>query len=37
LLGAQLAVRQGSPFIRRAFLLVVALLIGKLSYDLLAQ
>lgn len=37
LLGAQLAVRQGSRFIRRAFLLVVALLIGKLLYDLLAQ
>jgi uncharacterized membrane protein YfcA len=37
LLGAQLAVRQGSRFIRRAFLVVVVALIGKLVYDLLLQ
>ena len=37
LLGAQLAVRQGSRFIRWMFLLVVAALIAKLAYDLLLQ
>lgn len=35
LLGAQLAVRKGSRFIRRMFLLVVVVLIGKLAWDLL--
>ena len=37
MLGAQLAVRQGSRFIRRMFLLVVVALIAKLAYDLLLQ
>jgi uncharacterized membrane protein YfcA len=37
LLGAQLAVRQGSRFIRRVFLVVVVVLIGKLFFDLLLQ
>ncbi len=37
MLGAQLAVRHGSRFIRRMFLLVVAALIAKLAYDLLLQ
>lgn len=37
LLGAQLAVRQGSRFIRRIFLLVVVALITKLAYDLLLK
>jgi uncharacterized membrane protein YfcA len=37
LLGAQLAVRQGSRFIRWMFLLVVLALIAKLVYDLLLQ
>jgi len=37
LLGAQLAVRQGSRFIRRMFLLVVMGLIAKFAYDLLLQ
>jgi len=37
LLGAQLAVRQGSRFIRWMFLLVVAALIVKLAYDLLLR
>ena len=37
LLGAQLAVRQGSRFIRWIFLLVVVALIARLSYDLLLQ
>jgi uncharacterized membrane protein YfcA len=37
MLGAQLAVRQGSRFIRRMFLLVVVVLIAKLAYDLLLQ
>jgi uncharacterized membrane protein YfcA len=37
MLGAQLAVRQGSRFIRRMFLLVVVALIAKLAYGLLLQ
>lgn len=37
LLGAQLAVRQGSRFIRWMFLVVVVALIARLSYDLLLQ
>jgi uncharacterized membrane protein YfcA len=37
LLGAQLAVRQGSRFIRWVFLVVVVVLIGKLAFDLLLQ
>ena len=37
LIGAQLAIRQGSRFIRRAFLVVVVVLIGKLSYDLVSK
>jgi hypothetical protein len=37
LLGAQLAVLQGSRFIRWMFLLVVVALIARLSYDLLLQ
>ena len=37
LLGAQLAVRQGSGFIRWTFLMVVAALIAKLAYDLLLK
>ncbi len=37
LLGAQLAVRQGSRFIRRMFLLVVMGLIAKFAYDLLLR
>jgi uncharacterized protein len=37
LLGAQLAVRQGSRFIRWMFLLVVGALIVKLAYDLLLR
>jgi uncharacterized membrane protein YfcA len=37
MLGAQLAVRQGSRFIRRMFVLVVVALIAKLAYDLLLQ
>ena len=37
LLGAQLAVRQGSRFIRWMFLLVVGSLIVKLAYDLLLR
>ena len=37
LLGAQLAVRQGSRFIRSVFLVVVVALIGKLAFDLLLQ
>ncbi|MGQ0577530.1 MAG: TSUP family transporter [Betaproteobacteria bacterium] len=35
LLGAQLAVRRGSRFVRWMFLLVVVALIARLSYDLL--
>jgi uncharacterized membrane protein YfcA len=37
MLGAQLAVRQGSRFIRRMFVLVVVALIAKLAFDLLLQ
>jgi hypothetical protein len=37
LLGAQLAVRRGSQFIRWTFLMVVVALIAKLAYDLLLQ
>ena len=37
LLGAQLAVRQGSQFIRWMFLVVVMALIAKLAYDLLLK
>jgi uncharacterized membrane protein YfcA len=33
LLGAHIAVRRGSAMIRRAFLLVLMLLIGKLVID----
>lgn len=32
-IGAHLAIRRGAPFIRAAFLLVVAALIGKLAWD----
>ena len=37
LLGAQLAVRRGSQFIRWTFLMVVVALIAKLAYDLLLK
>ena len=33
LIGSRLAIRGGSPLVRRIFLLVVAALIAKLSYD----
>ncbi len=33
LIGSRLAIRGGSPLVRKIFLLVVAALIAKLSYD----
>ena len=34
--GTALALRRGTGFVRQAFLLVVALLIAKLGWDMLA-
>lgn len=37
LIGARLAIRGGSPLVRRAFLLVTTILIAKVGYDWLAR
>jgi uncharacterized membrane protein YfcA len=33
IIGSRLALRGGSPLVRKVFLIVVAILITKLSYD----